>query len=104
MGMEELELVLDLVKKKIKRRNEMVAWLRWLVHLRVCLQKVNIGRNVNREGIRIPGKNIRYHRLCGGISQAELAAKVGIGKMAISNYECGERVPSMVILKKIAEV
>ncbi|HOB22172.1 MAG TPA: helix-turn-helix transcriptional regulator [Bacillota bacterium] len=54
--------------------------------------------------VRIPGKNIRYHRLCGGISQAELAAKVGIGKMAISNYECGERVPSMVILKKIAEV
>lgn len=81
-----------------------LQWLRWLVHLRVCLQKVNIGRNVNREGGKDTGQKHSLSPTVRGISQAELAAKVGIGKMAISNYECGERVPSMVILKKIAEV
>lgn len=49
------------------------------------------------------GRNIRYYRLCSGMSQAELSAKVGVGKMAISNYEHDKRVPSMEILKKIAE-
>lgn len=33
-----------------------LQWLRWLVHLRVCLQKVNIGRNVNREGGKDTGQ------------------------------------------------
>lgn len=47
--------------------------------------------------------NIRYYRLKKGISRSALASCCGLSAMAISNYESGERRPSMEIIKKIAE-
>lgn len=38
------------------------------------------------------------------LSKKELANKVGVTPMAISNYESGNRYPEMAVLKKIAEV
>ena len=50
------------------------------------------------------GKNIRYYRLLRNMSLQDLADRVGLNKMAISNYENGKREPRMEICKKIAGV
>lgn len=50
------------------------------------------------------GKNLRYYRLKRGLSQTELAARVGIRSAAISNYEKGKRLPDMAMIEKLAEV
>lgn len=39
-----------------------------------------------------------------GISQNELAEKIGITGSAISQYESGKRKPNIEVLKKIAQV
>ena len=49
------------------------------------------------------GKNIRYYRLLNGMSQEALAKSVGIGKMAISNYESGKRTPDYNTSRKLAK-
>ena len=49
-------------------------------------------------------KNLKYYRLMKSLSKKELANKVDVTPMAISNYESGIRKPEMDILKKIAEV
>lgn len=49
-------------------------------------------------------KNLKYYRLKKDMSKKELAEKVNISPMAISNYETGKRRPDMEILKKIANV
>ena len=49
-------------------------------------------------------KNLKYYRLMKSLSKKELANKVDVTPMAISNYESGNRKPEMDILKKIAEV
>ena len=48
------------------------------------------------------GKNIKYYRLLKKMSQEALAQSVGIGKMAISNYESGKRTPDYDISRKLA--
>ena len=48
------------------------------------------------------GKNIRYYRLMSEMSQETLAKAVGIGKMAISNYESGKRTPDYITSRKIS--
>ena len=48
-------------------------------------------------------KNLKYYRLMKDLSKKELADKVDVTPMAISNYENGNRIPEMPIMKKIAE-
>lgn len=49
------------------------------------------------------GKNLRYFRLLAGLSQEELAKRLGITKMAISNYENDKRDVDSKMLIKIAD-
>lgn len=49
-------------------------------------------------------KNLRYHRLKSGMSMKELAARVHVTPMAISNYEKGIRRPDMAMLRRMADV
>lgn len=48
------------------------------------------------------GKNIKYYRLLKKMSQESLAQSVGIGKMAVSNYESGKRTPDYNTSRKLA--
>ncbi len=48
------------------------------------------------------GKRLRKLRLEQGISQSQLAAKLGISQQAIGNYETDIREPDNETLKKIA--
>ena len=50
------------------------------------------------------GKNLRYFRILAGLSQDELAKRLGITKMAISNYENDKRDVDSKMLLKIAEL
>ena len=50
------------------------------------------------------GKNILYYRLLAGMSQKELAEKMELSGMAISNYEKGLRNPDIETLRKLAEI
>ena len=49
------------------------------------------------------GKNIRFYRLMREMSQESLARTVGVGKMAISNYESGKRTPDYNTSRKISK-
>lgn len=49
-------------------------------------------------------KNLKFYRLRKQMSKKELADKVNISSMAITNYENGDRKPSMEILQKLADV
>lgn len=49
------------------------------------------------------GKNIKYYRLSRNMSLQDLADRVGLNKMAISNYENGKREPKLEICQKIAD-
>lgn len=49
------------------------------------------------------GKNLKYFRISAGLSQDELASKLGITKMAISNYENDKRDVDSQMLIKIAD-
>ena len=48
------------------------------------------------------GKRIQRARESAGISQGELAAKMGLTQAALSNYELGKRRPSLSKLEDIA--
>ena len=39
-----------------------------------------------------------------GMTQADLAERLGISKSAVSMYECGKREPDLDLLRKIADV
>ena len=47
-------------------------------------------------------KNLKYYRLQKRMSKKELAIKANVSAMAITNYEKGDRKPSMEILKALA--
>ena len=47
-------------------------------------------------------KNLKYYRLRKHMSKKDLAEKVNVTAMAITNYEKGDRKPSMEILKALA--
>ncbi|MBE6123014.1 MAG: ImmA/IrrE family metallo-endopeptidase [Solobacterium sp.] len=49
-------------------------------------------------------KNLKYYRLKNRMTKKELAEKVNVSAMAITNYENGTRRPSMDILNSLAEV
>ena len=42
-------------------------------------------------------------RKSAGLTQAELAKKLGISKSAVSMYECGNREPELELLEKMAD-
>ncbi len=48
-------------------------------------------------------KNLKYYRLMNSLSKKELANKVNITSMSISNYENGKRIPEIETMKKLAE-
>lgn len=50
------------------------------------------------------GNNIRRARIAKGLSQEDLASKLGVSKAAICRYEQGAREPSIRKLNKIAEI
>ena len=47
-------------------------------------------------------KNIKYYRLQNNITIAELARRIGITGMAVSNYENNKRTPGIETLKAIS--
>lgn len=47
-------------------------------------------------------KNLKKIRLRKGLTQAELASKVGVLNTTICNYESGFREPDLETLKKLA--
>lgn len=49
------------------------------------------------------GKNIKYYRLMSNMSQGELAQRIGLNKVAVSNYELGKRTPDLATIRKIAD-
>ncbi len=48
-------------------------------------------------------KNLRYYRLKKSMNKKELASKVNLSPMAITNYENGKRTPDMDTLKRLAQ-
>lgn len=50
------------------------------------------------------GLRIKYYRNKKGLTQKQLANKIGFGDSAIRNYELGNRLPDPHTLSKIAEV
>lgn len=48
------------------------------------------------------GQNIRQYRKMAGLTQAELAEKVGISTMSVRRYESGERIASRELIGAIA--
>lgn len=55
------------------------------------------------EAAAIIGRRIAEERRCSGLTQAELAAKVGLAPITIRQYEKGLREPRIDTLRKIAE-
>ena len=49
------------------------------------------------------GEIIRVMRIKRGYSQAKLAQKMGIGRSAIANYECGLREPDLDTVEAFAD-
>ena len=49
------------------------------------------------------GKNLKFYRLRSGLTQQELAERVGVGAMAISNYENGKRQPKYQTVIDLAD-
>ena len=49
-------------------------------------------------------KNLKFYRLRKQMSKKELAEKANVSAMAITNYEKGDRKPSMEILRALADV
>ena len=50
------------------------------------------------------GENIRRYRKAAGLSQAELAKRIGKTRSAISQYESNTTTPYMYVIDKIANV
>ena len=50
------------------------------------------------------GEKIKEERKKAGLTQSELAAKVGVASVTIGQYERGQREPRCLILKKISNV
>ncbi len=50
------------------------------------------------------GKNVKRYREENGLNQTELAEKVNISQAMIARIESGTKLPSVAILKNIADV
>ncbi len=53
---------------------------------------------------RIIGNNVRKYRIEAGLTQEELAEMVGIGASFIARIECGQKIMSVPVLYRIAQV
>lgn len=49
-------------------------------------------------------QTIRHHRIAAGLTQRQLAARLGISPMAVSYWETGRREPNARQLKGVADV
>ena len=49
------------------------------------------------------GERLSVLRKGAGLTQAELAKKLGISKSSVSMYECGNREPEFDLLEKMAD-
>ena len=56
---------------------------------------------MNQENI---GKFIRENRKKMGLSQAELAEKLGVTYQAVSKWENGKNLPDMLVLKELSDL
>jgi len=52
--------------------------------------------------MKVLAERIKMLRKEKGLSQTELGELVGIAKQSVSNYESGMRIPSYIVLKKLA--
>jgi transcriptional regulator with XRE-family HTH domain len=52
---------------------------------------------------RMVGKNVRRLRIAAGLSQAELAERMGVDRAYVSGLELGQRNPTIVTLWHIAK-
>lgn len=50
------------------------------------------------------GTNIRNLRVASGMSQAQLAAKLGKTRAAVSKYESGSIIPRMGVVEKLSSI
>jgi len=50
----------------------------------------------------VMGKMLRRARIWRKLTQAQLAAKVGVHEMTISKLERGDRQPSLALLRRLA--
>lgn len=48
-------------------------------------------------------KNLKYYRLKNNLTMKELAERIDISPMAVSNYEKGKRKPDMKLIEKMAD-
>ena len=60
--------------------------------------------NISAMKFREVGKRIQMAREEKGLTQAELAARLGCTQSALSNYELGKRKPNLDLLNEIAEI
>jgi transcriptional regulator with XRE-family HTH domain len=51
---------------------------------------------------QIVGLNIRKHRIAAGLSQEELASRMGVEQYYISGWEAGRRNPTLITLWRAA--
>jgi transcriptional regulator with XRE-family HTH domain len=51
----------------------------------------------------VMGKMLRRARIWRKLTQAQLAAKVGVHEMTISKLERGDRQPSLALLRRLAK-
>jgi transcriptional regulator with XRE-family HTH domain len=52
---------------------------------------------------RMVGRNVRRLRIAAGLSQAELAARMGVDRAYVSGLELGQRNPTILTLWHIAK-
>jgi transcriptional regulator with XRE-family HTH domain len=52
---------------------------------------------------RMVGRNVRRLRAAAGLSQAELAERMGVDRAYVSGLELGQRNPTIVTLWHVAE-
>jgi transcriptional regulator with XRE-family HTH domain len=52
---------------------------------------------------RILGENVRRHRMAAGLSQEELAARIGVDQGYVSKLEIGLRNPTVVTIWHVAK-
>ena len=61
-------------------------------------------RHIIPELVTFMAHRLREVRAEAGLSQAAVAAKVGIGRSGYTRIECGDRLPSLRLAQRIAAV
>jgi transcriptional regulator with XRE-family HTH domain len=57
----------------------------------------------NNIAVRI-GKSIKKHRDAAGLTQEQLAEKVGVGRVAVARWEIGATAPSLEMIETVAKI